>query len=280
MEIKTDEMHNDVRKYYNEHVENEDSRLDNQPFEIPVLMNFVNRYLKKGDRLYDLACGTGRIAGALLDRGFLMGLNDLSDKNIELVRQRTGDHPGVLFIKRADALESNAWDHGDWDGILLLGPMYHLTSIENRQRMLRLAYDHLKPGGYLFSAFMTRVGALVYGLKNNPEGILYADGAEKLWETGTDDSFVEATEWFTNAYFSHPEEIKPLIEQSGLKPLHLAGVEGVFGERLELYHQLDKKLQERWMGFIIGHCEDPRMIQNTKHLLSVAQKPALQDNSF
>jgi len=272
-------MHKDVRKYYNEHVANEDKRLDNQPFEIPVLMNFVNSYLKKGDRLYDVACGTGRIAGGLLDQGFLMGLNDLSDKNIELVRERTGDHPGVLFIKRADALERSAWSQGEWDGILMLGPMYHLISKENRLMMLRLAFDHLKPGGFLFSAFMTRVGALVYGLKNNPEGILYADGAEKLWETGTDDSFVEATEWFTNAYFSHPEEINPLIEQAGLKPLHLAGAEGVFGERLELYHQLDEKLQQRWMDFIIGRCEDPRMIQNAKHLLSISQKPAIQENS-
>lgn len=266
-------MHDKVRKYYNEHVEDEDSRLDKHPFEIPVTMYFIDRYLKKGDRIYDVACGTGRIAAVLLDEGFLMGLNDLSDKNIELVKQRTGDHPGVFFIKRADALGNHAWEQGEWDAILMLGPMYHLISREKRKRMLELAYAHLKPGGYLFSAFMTRVGALVYGLKNNPEGILYPDGAEKLWDTGTDDSFVEATEWFTDAYFSHPEEINPLIEQAGLKPLHLAGVEGIFGERFELYHQLDEQLQKRWMDFVISHCEDPRMMQNAKHLLSIAQKP-------
>ncbi len=265
--------HDDVREYYNKHVEDEDSRLDNHPFEIPVMMEFVNRYLKKGDRLYDVACGTGRIAGVLLDKGFMMGLNDLSDKNIELVKQRAGDHPGVLFIKRGDAMERKTWDKGEWDGILMLGPMYHLISKENRSRMLELAFAHLKPGGYLFSAFMTRVGALVYGLKNNPKGILYPDGAKKLWETGSDESFVEATEWFTDAYFSHPEEINPLIEQAGLKPLHLAGVEGIFGERFELYHKLDEELQNRWMDFIIGHCEDSRMLQNAKHLLSIAQKP-------
>jgi hypothetical protein len=151
--------------------------------------------------------------------------------------------------------------------------MYHMISKEKRLDILKLAFEHLNPGGYLFSAFMTRVGALVYGLKHNPKGILYDDGAEKLWNTGTDDRFVEATEWFTHAYFSHPEEINPLIEKSGFKPLHLAGVEGIFGERFELYHNLNESLKERWMAFIIDHCEDLRMVHNAKHLLSIARKP-------
>ncbi|MFO7923193.1 MAG: class I SAM-dependent methyltransferase [Bacteroidales bacterium] len=266
-------MHNEVREYYNDHVEEEDLRLDKHPFEIPVLMHFVDRYLKKGDRLFDAACGTGRIAGLLLDKGFVMGLNDLSDRNIGLVNNRQGSNSNVLFIQRYDAMDIKAWDHGNWDGIFMLGPMYHMISRGKRLGILKLAFEHLNPGGYLFSAFMTRVGALVYGLKHNPKGILYDDGAEKLWNTGTDDRFVEATEWFTHAYFSHPEEINPLIEKSGFKPLHLAGVEGIFGERFELYHALDESLKEKWMSFIIDHCEDPRMVHNAKHLLSIARKP-------
>lgn len=51
------------------------------------------------------------------------------------------------------------------------------------------------------------------------------------------DRFVEATEWFTNAYFAHPEEVNSLVEQVGLEPLHLA------------------------------------MVNQSKHLLSVARKP-------
>ncbi|MFP4366118.1 MAG: class I SAM-dependent methyltransferase [Bacteroidales bacterium] len=266
-------MHEDVRQYYNEHAKEEDRRLDNHPFEIPVMMHFVNKYLKKGDRIFDVACGTGRIAGLLLEKGYFMGLNDISDKNIELVNQRSGDNPNILFIERADALNKKTWDHGKWDCILILGPMYHMISKEKRLKILELAGKHIKPGGYLFTSFMTRVGALVYGIKNNPGGILYADGANKLWETGTDDRFVEATEWFTNAYFSHPEEINPLIEKSGFRPLHLAGAEGVFGERFDLYHQLEDSLKKAWMNFIVRHCEDPHMVHNAKHLLSVAKMP-------
>lgn len=263
---------NEVRKYYNEHVKEEDARLDEHPFEIPVTLNFINRYLKAGDKIFDVACGTGRIAMELLQEGYLLGLNDLSDKNIELVKKRFHNNKNVLFIENNDALESNDWNNMQWDCILILGPLYHMLSKERRVKILKLAYQNVRPGGYVFSSFMTRIGALVYGVKNNPKGILHHDGVKKLWETGTDDNFVEATEWFVNAYFAHPEEVNPLIKQAGLIPIHLAGAEGIFGERFELYHQLEEELKKPWMDFIIEHCEDPRMICQAKHLLSVSQK--------
>lgn len=267
-------MTNDVREYYNTHVAEEDRRLDAHPFEIPVMMQFIDRYLEPGNTILDLACGTGRIAEILLRKGFRMGLNDISDKNTALVRKRLGDNPGLLFLTRSDAIENNEmWQGQAWNAILVLGPLYHMISREKRLQMLQRAKALVQPGGYIFSAFMTRTGALEYGLKRNPAGILYEDGVRKLWNTGTDDRFVEATEWFTNAYFAHPEEVNPLIEEAGLTPLHLAGAEGIFGDRFELYHGMDEHLKKPWMDFILENCEDRHMIQNAKHLLSVSKKP-------
>lgn len=266
-------MIQDVRDYYNRHMREEDRRLDKHPFEIPLTMHYLHLYLKPGERIFDVACGTGRIAGLLLSQGFQVGLNDLSDENIRIVKERHGGHGNTLFIERSDALDCRGWASGPWDCIFVLGPLYHMISLEKRLRILELARQNLKAGGYVFSSFMTRTGALVYGIKNNPEGILYRDGAQKLWSTGTDNSFVEATEWFTNAYFAHPEEVNPLIEKAGLKPLHLAGAEGPFGERFELYHNLEHRLQNEWMKFVIDHAEDMHMIHQAKHLLSIAQKP-------
>lgn len=267
-------MSNDVREYYNAHIADEDRRLDAHPFEIPVMMHFIDRYLEPGDAILDVACGTGRIPKILLEKGFRMGLNDISDRNTALVRKRLDDHPDLLFVTRSDALETrDRWQEHAWNAILVLGPLYHMISKEKRLQMLQRAKELVKPGGYIFSAFMTRTGALVYGLKKNPSGILYKDGVRKLWNTGTDDRFVEATEWFTNAYFAHPEEVAPLIEEAGLEPLHLAGAEGVFGDRFELYHRLEPHLKKPWMDFILENCEDLHMIQNAKHLLSVARKP-------
>lgn len=264
---------NEVRSYYNMHVQDEDARLENHPFELPVTLYFISQYTTPGDYIFDVACGTGHIAGKLLNKGYFMGLNDLSDENIKKTRDRYGSHRNIVFTEREDAMESDRWEHRKWDAILILGPLYHLISREKRVKLLHKAKENLKPGGFVFSSFMTRVGALVYGLKNNPEGINYPDGAKKLWETGTDDRFVEGTEYFKHAWFAHPEQVNPMISDAGLEPVRLAGAEGVFGERFDLYHQLPDDLKEKWMEFVINHCDDPQMMPQSKHLLSVARKP-------
>ncbi|NCA84657.1 MAG: class I SAM-dependent methyltransferase [Clostridia bacterium] len=266
-------MHEDVREYYNDHVKDEDHRLDEHPFEIPVLLHYAGKYLNPGDNIFDVACGTGRIAQQLMKKGYFVGLNDLSDENIRLVKERLGTNRNLLFTERNDALESEGWSKKRWDAIFILGPMYHIISESEKVKMLTMAYDNLKPGGYVFASFMTRAGAMVYGLKNNPKGILYPDGALSQWETGTDNRFVEGTEYFTHAYFAHPQEVAPLLEKAGLKPLALAGVEGIFGERFELYHRLEEDLKNAWMDFVIKHTEDPHLIEHSKHLLSISQKP-------
>jgi len=82
---------------------------------------------------------------------------------------------------------------------------------------------------------------------------------------------VEGTEWFTSAYFSFPEEINALVSAAGLNLLHLVGVEGIFGENMELFHALDTSLKRKWMKFIMDHGEDIHMVHSSKHFLCVCQ---------
>lgn len=186
---------NQVREYYERHVSEEDRRLDENVFEIPLTMKYIERYLQPGSKILDIACGTGRYAGLLLEKGYRLGLNDLSGKNMILTRKRVGDHPNLMHTSISDALEADIWEREEWDGILVLGPLYHLTQRKNRLKVLAKAGKAVREGGYVFSAFMSRTGAMLYGLKNNPQGIARKGGAKKLWKTGTDDAFVEATEW-------------------------------------------------------------------------------------
>ncbi len=262
-----------VREYYNDHILEEDQRLEENPFELPVTFRFIDKYVKPGDRVLDMACGTGRYARELLDRGCRIGLNDLSENNMALTLQRTGNHPLILHSEVSNALHSEIWDAEPWDAILLLGPLYHMADRNNRLAILERARKTVRKGGYVFTAFMSRTAALLYGLKHNPEGIHSDWGAFQFWYSGTDDEFIEGTKWFVNAYFSFPEEVEPLVREAGLEPLHLAGIEGVFGENMHLFHRLGDDLQQAWMNFMIEHCEDIHMVQASKHLLSVCRRP-------
>ncbi len=261
-----------VRKYYNEHISEEDERLLYHAFELPITLHYIGKYIPQGGKILDIACGTGRYAMELVKAGYKLGLNDLAEKNLEITLDRLGDHSMILSTDREDALASGIWSSETWDAILLLGPLYHYPEKEKRLALLRKAFNHVKDGGYVYSGFMNRTQALVYGLKNNPRGIFKKEGAEMLWQRGSDQNFVEGTAYFTNAYFSLPAEIVPLIKESGLTPVHLVGCEGIFGERFELYHKMDKKLQDAWCRFILKYCEEPGMVHCSKHLLSISRK--------
>jgi S-adenosylmethionine-dependent methyltransferase len=261
-----------VKEYYDTHVAFEDRRLDENVFELPVTFSYIDRYVHTGDRVLDVACGTGKYAMRLLERGVLLGLNDLSDKNMELTLERVGNDPRILHAGVSDALYSDIWEREPWDAILILGPLYHMTDRSDRIRLLERARSAVKKGGYLFLGFMSRAAGLLYGVKNNPAGILKDFGALQFWYTGTDDEFIEATKWFVNAYFSFPEEIEPLVREAGLEPVHLAGIEGIFGENMHLFHGMEDHLKPEWMNFIIEHCEDIHMVHCSKHHLSVCRR--------
>lgn len=264
---------NEVRAYYNEHVLEEDKRLEKNVFELPVTFKYIDKYIHAGDRVLDISCGTGKYAEMLLERGCLLGLNDLSEKNMSLTLDRLGHREGILHTDVSDALYSGIWNREQWDAILILGPLYHMSERSERLNLLRKAKESVRPGGTIFLAFMSRTAALLYGIRNNPAGITRTWGALQFWYTGTDDEFIEDTKWFVNAYFSFPEEIDPLVTEAGLEPMHLAGIEGIFGEHMKLFQRMDPDLQKHWMDFAISQREEPHMIQVSKHLLSVCRRP-------
>lgn len=263
---------NEVKRYYNNHIFYEDKRLKESPFEIPITLKYIEKYLNPGDKILDIACGTGTYAEILLKKGYQLGLNDLSENNMKLTLKKVKNHPNILQSAVSNALDSDMWEKELWDAVLILGPLYHLTKKEERLQILSNAKKYTKQGGFIFSAFMSRTAAMLYGLKNNPSGIHKDMGTSKLWKTGTDDNFVEGTEWFTNTYFSFAEDINPFIEEAGLKPLHLIGIEGLFGENMQLYNELQPDLKKPWFNFILDHCEDRHLVNYSKHYLSVSQK--------
>ncbi len=262
-----------VKNFYNKHVSEEDRRLEYHAFEVPVTMHFLEKYLKPGAKVLDVASGTGHYGRLLLEKGYKVGMSDIAENNMQLIKKRLGDHPKIIGIDCNDALQTNLWQEQPWDIILLLGPLYHYINKDKRVSLLKKAKDNLAPGGKIFAGFMSRVGALIYGMKNNPDGILDEKGAHHLWKYGYDKNFVESTENFNDAhvYFSNPHEIDPLLNEAGLKPLHLIGIEGIFGERFDEYHQMNEIQKKKWLEFIISFAEDDNMISNAKHLLSISQ---------
>ena len=134
-----------LNDFYNHY--DEDSRLLFQHGSVEFLttMRYIEKYLKHGDKVLEIGAGTGRYSHALARRGHPVDAVELVAHNIEVFRQNT--RPGEsVTIAQGNALDLSAFADNAYDVTLLLGPLYHLYTQDDKRRALREAIRVTKPG--------------------------------------------------------------------------------------------------------------------------------------
>jgi SAM-dependent methyltransferase len=224
-------------------------------------------------RLLDIGGGPGRYAIALAGRGYDVTLLDLSAAELEYARSKA-EEAGVELegYLRANALDLGGLAPESYDAVLLMGPLYHLLSEEERRRSLLEARRVLKPGGPIFAAFITRYAPLRFAAKVEPDLLLTGyPPAEELLAHGM--SRPPEGGYFTQAYFTHPSEIEPLLESCGFAKLDLVGCEGLVARVEEKVNELDGELWEAWVDLNYRVGKDPCLYGASEHLLYVGRRP-------
>lgn len=139
-----------IEKHYNKHPE--DLRLTRRHgiVEFEVTMHHLHRFLRPGNYILDVGAGTGRYTSALMAEGYRVKAVELVRRNIEvfLKREPTAD------VVQGDARNMDFLPDSVADVTLLLGPLYHLTSDEEKVRALCEARRVTRPGGLIFVAYL------------------------------------------------------------------------------------------------------------------------------
>jgi ubiquinone/menaquinone biosynthesis C-methylase UbiE len=156
-----------------------------------------------------------------------VSLLDGSSRHIQLARTKNLKVPAKLTFIDVGQADKLSFPDGEFDVVLLMGPLYHLHEPEQRLDALREARRVLKSGGLLFSTYISRFASLLdgyqddYMLDSDFQSIVAAD-----LETGKHRGSADgSTKYFTDAYFHHPDEIKGEAAAAGLKVEELLAVE-------------------------------------------------------
>jgi SAM-dependent methyltransferase len=163
---------------------------------------------------------------------------------------------------------------GTADVVLLLGPLYHLTNPADRARALREAARVLRSGGLLFAAAISRWASALDGLARE----LLTDAAfssivEQDLRTGQHRNPTGRADYFTTAYFHHPDELAVEVNAAGLD---LAGVFGIEGPGWMLSDIVDRMADPTRREMLIRvarmtETETP-VVGASAHLLAVARR--------
>lgn len=263
----------DIRAFYDEDPEREHRRLERGLLEYDITWRYLEQYLPAQGTILEIGAATGRYTLELAKRGYQVTAVDLSAPQLETARsliKSAGLENQVEFIA-ADARDLNAVTHKAYDAVLLMGPLYHLIAEEDRKRALQQAFDRLRSGGLLFSAFLSRFGIMGDLINKIPEWIEDQTDVQALLATGRrPDDYPRGG---FRAYFALVPEIAPLHEAIGFQTLTLAGVEPALSADVDMYHKLEGKQRQLWLDLLFKISADPSIVGASMHLLYIGQKP-------
>jgi len=158
-----------------------------------------------------------------------------------------------------------------FDAIVLLGPLYHLVRRADRVQALGEAERVVRPGGIVLAAAISRFASLFDGLASGFLGDPVFDAiVERDLRDGQHRNPTDRVEWFTTAYFHHPDEIEVEMEDAGLRFEALFGIEGPGWLIRDLWDDPDRRQHALRAARAIE--QEPTLRGLSGHLLAVARK--------
>ena len=264
-----------IKKYYNGGIEK--NRLDLDIFRLEGIRTkeIIERFLtKQGLNILDVGGGAGFYSFWLARLGHHVSLVDLTPRNIELAGEYAKQHQlSLLTCETGDATNLNFKDD-QFDIVLLLGPLYHLTEEQERIKALSEARRVLKPGGILLAAIISRYASLIDGLKRN---LITDDHFEKILihdlQTGIHLNETGNPEYFTSSFFHTPVQITNEIIKSGLEFEKLVAIESVGWIVDDLNERWQDERYRNKIQRIINIVEaNEDLISMSPHIMAIARK--------
>ncbi len=192
-----------VIKYYSAF--DEWGRLDREPLEFMVNCHYIRANLPRKGQVLDIGAGPGKYAIALARWEYDVTVADLTPnlvRQAEINARELGLESRFNGYHVADARDLRRFEEEQFDACLMLGPMYHLQSEEDRIQAVNELRRVTKKEGVVFVAFMPRLKHLVTCLMY-PESWKPNDTGHGLSEFADAGVFNHEDEGrFTGAYFS------------------------------------------------------------------------------
>lgn len=248
----------------------EDSRLalKHGSVEFLTTMRYIEKYIRPGDRVLEVGAGTGRYSHALARKGYTVDAVELIERNIEIFRQNTQADEHIT-ITQGNAMDLSAFSDNQYNITLLLGPLYHLYSTEDKQQALREAIRVTKQGGVVFAAYVISDGCLLdEGFKRG--NISVAAYIEK----GLIDPKTFATKSQPKDLFElvRKENIDELMSVFPVSRLHYVASDGCALFMREAVDAMDDVTFELYLKYHFATCEREDLLGISSHAIDIFRK--------
>lgn len=251
--------------FYNEI--DEDSRFSPRHGMVEFLttMRYIEKYVKPGDRVLEIGAATGRYSHALARQGYEVDAVELVEHNIEVFRRNTQPDEKIT-VRQGNALDLSAFPDSSYDITLLLGPLYHLYTTEDKRQALSEAIRVTKAGGVIFAAYVISDGSLL------DQGFMRGNFriADYIRDGQLDSETFAATSKPKDLFeLVRKEDIDELMSVFPVKRLHYLASDGTAPLMREAIDKMDDETFNYYLKFHFATCEREDMLGFTNHSLDI-----------
>ena len=246
--------------YYNKF--NEEKRLNTKHGQIEFLtsINYIEKYLKKNDKIIDIGAGTGKYSKYFYDKGYDVTAVELVKHNLRVIEEK-----GIKAIL-GNAINLSKFDDESFDITILFGPMYHLITMDEKIKALKEAKRITKTGGYIFISYCMNEYALI------THGFIDNNIKESINNNLIDNNY-KITPKENDLYsFVRIEDIDYLKDIVKLKREKIISQDGPTEYIKKTINKMDEETFNVYLNYHLSICERKELLGSGRHILDILKK--------
>lgn len=254
--------------FYNNYDEDSRLALKHGSVEFLTTMHYIEKYIKSGDHILEIGAGTGKYSHTLARQGYTVDALELVEHNIEIFNKNTESDENIT-ITQGNAMDLSSFSNSQYDITLLLGPLYHLYSIEDKRQAISEAIRVTKQGGIIFAAYVISDGCLL------DEGFKCGNiNVAEYIEKGLIDPETFAAKSQPKDLFElvRKENIDELMSVFPVSRLHYVASDGCALFMREAVDAMADETFELYLKYHFATCEREDLLGITSHVIDIFRK--------
>lgn len=229
-------------------------------------IRYIEKYLHPGMRILEIGAATGRYSHYFAQGGYQVDAIELIPHNIEIFKSNT--KPGeTVTVTQGNAKNLELFSDHTYDITLLLGPMYHLFTEEEKLQALSEAIRVTKKGGIVFTAYcMGDASILLYGFVR---GEIHNLIDQCMLDPVTFETFSKPWDLFE---LYRKEDIDALRTHFPVTQLHFLATDGYANHMRQTLDQMDEETFQLFLRYHFATCERVDLLGYSNHTLDIFRK--------
>lgn len=258
-------MSKELEAYYNKFCEEKRLTRRHGNVEFITSMKYIHKYLEqlsKNAKILDVGAGTGRYSVALSEEGYDVTAVELVKYNLGILKQKNSN----VKAYQGTALNLKRFSDNEFDLTLVFGPMYHLFTLEDKQKALQEAVRVTKKGGIILVAYcMNEYSIIMHGFRDNfiKESIQNHKVNETFRVTPQPEDLYD---------YVRLEDIDEINKGAQVERLQIVSADGPANYMRQTLNAMDEETYELFIQYHLSTCERPELLGASAHTLDILRK--------